>query len=293
MLTVAAAILGFILWPDLWDAPLQTYSEYLKNIVGFSGWNGKILFEGTFYNKDNYPNYFILKLLGLQLTIPTLVVGLIGLILFLIKVWRKEYHWILGGLLIGWFALPIIAVVILHPVIYNNFRHFIFVLPPFFIFAGIAIDWIFSKLTKSTWRVLLIAVLLLPSLIGIIQLHPYEYIYYNEFAGGVNNAFRVYELDYWKTSFTESMLYINSIAPPNAVVSFNDGMELVPWFVRDDIILQGRIRTLTPENIDYVVISTNLNRDQDLLGYFPNMIPIFTVERDGVPLSVVYEFVGN
>ena len=49
-----------------------------------------------------------------------------------------------------------------------------------------------------------------------VHLHPYQYIYYNSFVGGVHGAFHNYELDYWGTSYYEAAEYVNQVASPGA-----------------------------------------------------------------------------
>jgi hypothetical protein len=290
---VVAILIMVILWPDLWSTPVDTYLIYMKNVFGFEKWNAKILFEGRFYNKNTYPNYLLPKLISLQLTEPTLILAGTGLVIAAAKAWRKEYDWILSSLVGGWIIAPVILAVFLHPVIYNGFRHFLFILPPIFIFSAITIDFVFTKLQSKLWRIAIIILLLLPGIIGVIQLHPYEYIYFNSFAGGVDGAFREYELDYWLIAYRESIEYINENAPQDATVSPYYGADRLPWFTRQDIQLRGRIRTTTPEGIDYVIVTTNLNYDLLLIETFPKMEQLYTVERDGIPLAVVYKFIEN
>jgi hypothetical protein len=286
-----AAVIGFVLWPDLWSSPFKTYAEYLKNIVGFEKWNGNILFEGELFNKTNYPNYLLPKLIMLQLTEPVLILSVIGVGIAGIKVWRKKYDWMLIALIAGWFVVPVLLAVVMHPVIYNGFRHFLFILPPIFIFSGICFEYFLDKIRGAFWRLMLVLALLLPGLFGIFQLHPFEYVYFNSFAGGMKGAFREYELDYWFLSYRTAVEYLNENSPPNSTVSIYLGEELVSEFAREDLHLAGRIRTLTPKGIDYLIITTNNNVDMEMERYFPDMKRIYTVERRGVPLAIVYEFV--
>ena len=51
-------------------------------------------------------------------------------------------------------------------------------------------------------RAAIVAGVALPVL-RIVELYPYEYIYFNDLSGGVRAADEHYELDYWGTSFAE------------------------------------------------------------------------------------------
>ena len=61
--------------------------------------------------------------------------------------------------------------------------------------------------------------LLVPGVVGIARLHPYEYVYYNELVGGLQGAEGRFELDYWATGFREAMETINDVAPAKATVA--------------------------------------------------------------------------
>jgi hypothetical protein len=68
---------------------------------------------------------------------------------------------------------------------------------------------------------------LLPSVFGIVSLHPYEYIYYNSFVGGVSGAEGRFETDYWAISFREAAEYVNENASPNATFGWRDLTQIV------------------------------------------------------------------
>jgi hypothetical protein len=68
--------------------------------------------------------------------------------------------------------------------LYDNFRQIFFILPPIFLMAGVALE----AIKNVKWQAALIVICLLPSAFGIVSLHPYEYMYYNSFVGGVSGA---------------------------------------------------------------------------------------------------------
>src|ERR1041384_5517648 len=67
-------------------------------------------------------------------------------------------------------------------------------------------------------RLLLLVVLAFPGLYAIVRLHPYEYIYYNSFVGGIRGADGHFELDYWRTSLPNLALELNNFAVPHSKV---------------------------------------------------------------------------
>jgi hypothetical protein len=112
----------------------------------------------------------------------------------------------LGVLAVAIAALfPLAYVLLARPTAYNVMRHYIFVLPPLAILAGLGLDRALEALRGRARQVALALVLagcLLPAL-RIAQLHPYAYVYFNDLSGGVPAAAGRYELDYWGTSLVE------------------------------------------------------------------------------------------
>jgi hypothetical protein len=98
--------------------------------------------------------------------------------------------------------LPLAVTVIARPAMYNGIRHFVFVLPPLAVMGGLAGAWIAERALRAR-RSALIAVSLLFAagialpVIGMVRLHPYEYVWFNQLAGGVRAAQSRYMLDYW------------------------------------------------------------------------------------------------
>ena len=101
--------------------------------------------------------------------------------------------------------LPLAYALIARPTAYNALRHFIFVLPPLAILAALGLDRALGLLAvrlRPLGQIAIVAGCLLPAS-RIAQLHPYEYVYFNDLSGGVAAAAGRYELDYWGTSLAE------------------------------------------------------------------------------------------
>jgi hypothetical protein len=98
--------------------------------------------------------------------------------------------------------LPLIIAMVKRPALYNGIRHFIFVIPPMAVLAGVAFAAIFSWLQERSRKIqtafatIFILGLVLP-LNEMIRLHPYQYTHFNQIAGTVREADNRYMLDYW------------------------------------------------------------------------------------------------
>jgi hypothetical protein len=132
--------------------------------------------------------------------------------------WMSLLHWIsqpqgtiLFPSICPWLALPVAYALIRRPAMYDGLRHFLFILPPIFIFTGFVFEFLIDYITSLWLCAALILALLLPGIFSIVQLHPYQYTYYNSFIGGTKGASRQYETDYWLTCYMT--LWMNLTRP--------------------------------------------------------------------------------
>jgi hypothetical protein len=252
-------LIAFILWPYLWTNPLQRFIE----AFGFMSDNPtqlKVLFNGQLYSADELPRRYLPVLLGLTLTESTLLLFIIGLFTAFWKQLTKNSSLITSySLLLFWFLIPFAYVILRKPPMYDGYRHFLFMLPPIFIFAGFAFEKIF-ELIKPRWAIgTLVIILLAPGIFGFIQLHPYEYTYYNSFAGGTSGAFRVYETDYWLTCYKDAVEQFNE---PNVQLFIKREPYIAAYYAKDNITIRDyRAEFGKIQSGDYVLVNTRANED--------------------------------
>jgi len=281
-----ALIVVYLTWPGLWGNPILWIFRSLLRVSTFS-WGGKVLFFGETISPNNLPVIYIPTLMSLQFTIPALILFFVGVTIFLLKNSEYELDKTLFFIIATWFFLPLLAIFIVKPTIYDNFRHFLFITPPVFLFAGLGLKFILSKINKKTHSILLILAILLPGIIAIINLHPYQYIYYNSFIGGVEGAFRRFETDYWYTSYYESTNYINQVASKNDTILVYGPSHIVEYYARKDLTII-KYNEENAENqfeeSDYAIITSRGNKDLYLLS---DKQTIYTIEESGATLVVV------
>ena len=98
--------------------------------------------------------------------------------------------------------MPLVIAMVKRPALYNGIRHFVFVIPPMTVLAGVSFAWGMKwlKENRRSWQPAALALfsfgLLLP-LSEMIRLHPYEYTHFNHIAGTVRTADSLFMLDYW------------------------------------------------------------------------------------------------
>ena len=267
-----------VLWPYLWPDPLGRLIGSLLHSANYPDTH-LTLFRGVVYDANDIPILYLPVLLLVQLTETTLLLMLAGAVFLL-----KKVRWDLVALILIWFVVPAAAIVLLRVNLYDNFRQVFFILPPLFLVAGLGLDWLLSLTRQPLTRVLVLLLILLPGLYANVTLYPYQYVYYNQLAGGVQGAYRVFELDYWHLAYKEAQTYVNEVAATNANIFAGNSKPSAQTFARPDLIFNafgGRKRNW--EKYDYVIVSTAENADKKF-AEFPT---VFVVERYGVPLVYV------
>ena len=281
---VYAGITTFITWPYLWPNPIGRLVESIFLMSNFP-WPGRTLFNGQLFEPDQHPISYLPVLLNIQLTKSLLVLMYLGILLLIWLLFCKRLKMDLQLVLIIGAILPLIGLIASRATMYDNFRQILFIIPLLILIAGIALDMLFSVIKPVLIRSVLLIALAFPGIYANIQLHPYEYIYYNSFVGGVQGAYGKYELDYWRTVFSELTLHLNVIAVPNAKVVVGGFNKTVFPYARADFVVEknGENSQRMKGGYDYAILATHHNADR----LYPDAEIIFAVERDGITLGVI------
>jgi hypothetical protein len=283
VITVYALIAIFAMyltWPYLWPNPIGHFFETVQ-VMARHPWPGNVLFNGKTYPANDLPASYVPTFLAIQLTEPVwplFLVGLTAAIFGIVKKQRENLE--LLALTAIWFTLPLLTFIILRPTLYDNIRQSFFIVPPIFFMAGLAFDQIRKPVLQSA----LIALLLLPSLIASIRLHPYEYVYYNQFVGSAKGVVDRFELDYWGTSYREAANEANRIAPPNANVWVDGPAHLFNRFARSDLHIYSPQEAERADHYDVVVTLARYDLEKTS---FPEAPIVYTVTREGAVFAVI------
>ena len=271
-----AIFVTFISWPYLWQNTTERFMDVFfhmaENPVGVG-----VLFRGSVYDSKQLPAEYLPWLMGITLTIPAVLTGLAGFIVFLVGVWKKSLAnetWIMGA----WFLVPFSYVLIMRPPMYDNYRHFLFILPAFFFFCAAAINRLMDF--NQVWIKAAVAfVLLIPGVVGIAGNHPYEYSYYNELAGGIRGAAGKYEVDYWLTCYRELTVAVNTTEKEADTIFAAFMPDLVRYYADSRFQI---FKANDPEYPSESLIFLPLRREG--LTLYSDLPLAYEVQQDGVTL---------
>lgn len=276
MYAIVAAIATYLTWPYLWTNPIVHFLGSFKEMASYP-WYGEVLFNGGKYLAGDLPYSYLPILFAIQLTEPVWILAAIGLVLTLKDLNQNRD---LLTLFLLWFLLPTLLFIFLHISLYDNFRQVLFVLPPIFLLAGVAL----GRIKQVKWQVAMIGLILLPGLIALVKLHPYQYIYYNSFVGGAGNVRGRFETDYWLTSYREAAEYLNENASPGSVIWVEGPGNLYSIFAKEEENVYSWSRLEAPEPFDYIVVTTRYDFDKTV---YPDAEIIHTISRGGADLAVI------
>jgi hypothetical protein len=274
---------SYATWPFLWGDPIGRTLTVLRQMTNFP-WQGTQLYEGQLYHAYELPRSFLPRMLSFQLTEPILLLVVVGTMVLVYRLFGRDKDqkaWQIAVVSI-WFLGPFIFSIVFKTPIYGNFRQLLFITPPLFIVSGLGLDKAFSALQRPILCYLLAGLVILPGVLSIVRLHPYQYIYYNEIVGGVSGASGRFPLD-GCTSSREAMEFVNRTAEPNARIGYDRSFHLVLPYSRDDLELVhvGSTEEAVAKDVDYIYSCSGTG--------FQELPTAYEVVIDGTALSVVRE----
>lgn len=294
-----AILLGFSIfiatWPFLWQDLVwglgQVFGFYKS--IGFTGGSGSISNLMT-------PNFYPIK--WITLTTPAVTLFLCLISLFALPKVIKRDKTKIGLLFLLWFLIPILRVSSKETVIYGGVRQIMEYIPAMAILSGVGFKFIYEKFEKKIKPIpnlgyIIAAVLFLPILFKIIQIHPNESAFFNFLAGGLKGA-REVNIASWANTFgaayRKGIIWINKNTEPNSKLTF--AFELMPnipniW-VRKDILFHNTRRSGFIRDGEYAITLTYQGTAER--SYYDRyleqtQIPVYQETVDGVPVLKIWK----
>jgi hypothetical protein len=264
-------------WPYLWDAPIDKFIQVVR-FMADNPTTLQVFFYGDLYPADALPLRYLPAMMFFTLTEPVWLLASLGFVIAAVEIIRKSIRWQTLLPTLGWFAIPIIYVLLCQPPMYDGFRHFLFIVPPLFVLVGIALDGLLGWIQRIWFQATIILLLLLPGIVPGIRLHPYQYTYYNQFVGGTGRAALRFETDYWLTCYKEAVEQLTPFAEEPVNLFVKREHYIAGYYAPENInVFDYKRRTILAE--DFVLEHSRAN---PALQRFKNNRPFFLrVERDG------------
>ena len=214
LFTIGFCLFLYISWPYIWKAPIVKFGETFSKLSHFN-WNGSVLFQGKVIPAGQIPWIYFPTWFMISNPPIWLLVGFIGTGVILYDFFKKPLVFFQNTnernllLYIASFAIPIFAVIVLHSVIYDDWRHLYFVYPAFVLMAIYGIHKFWKGKVKTAIQVICAIQI---GFIGffMVKNHPFHYVYFNSLVSHEDEYLRKnYDLEYWGCSIKQALEYIS------------------------------------------------------------------------------------
>jgi tetratricopeptide (TPR) repeat protein len=294
----AGYVLAVLIWPYALVSPLKNVVAAFQSA---SHINHSIRqnFEGIMQWSSALPWYYTPKFILMS----SPVAAIAGALIYLLAGGLKKANRLTTFIVYFSFIFPVFWIIYSNANVYGGWRHSLFAYPPIAVAAGLGFsalrDAAKHKLLKAACTALPL-LLLAPPLAFIVRNHPYEYVYFNRFAGGVKGAMGRYELDYYYHSAREAAEWVRADVEKNGAPDSTRKVQVVTWHLpsvsyplRKDTanFSVGFIRWNERgyKDWDYAIfvvtgVNPELLRNKQA---FPPKNTAYSVDVDGVPICIV------
>jgi Dolichyl-phosphate-mannose-protein mannosyltransferase len=205
------SLTGF--WPVLWESPLQTFASNFRSLSHFP-WDGLVLFNGHLDHAKTLPWYYLPEWFFISTPLLWLTTGIAGITMVVLRFIKSPFNYVasLSGksnlLYLLCFFTPLLSIIVLHSVVYDDWRHVYFIYPPFVFLALSAIH----KFNACKGNIIACAICMVQLVLTgffMISNHPCQNVYFNSLVSHKDEHIRMnFEQDYWGSSFKQGIEYI-------------------------------------------------------------------------------------
>ena len=253
----------YLCWPLLWNDPVHRFLESFHNLANIV-WTGKVLFDGHSFAGNELPlNYMPV---WFCITVPELwlIAGLAGCVYIIIAAVRfpvkyfgntPERHFLFY---VAVFLIPVLAMMVLHGVNIDDWRHLYFIYAPFVMLSLFVIN----KLINGKRKAIVKAVCLLQTILVfyfMVKNHPFQQVYFNNFVSHDNEYLRKrYDLEYWGCSFYQGL---------KDLLATNQGTIRITTDLSGQPPLRNNINMLTEQEKKRVIVTDEAGADYFISNY--------------------------
>ena len=291
----AGYFLSIVLWPYALQNPILNPLRSLNVFARFPD-TFRQIFEGKMEWSDFMPWYYLPEYLAI--TVPVIV--LVGQAIFIFLSWRIFRT---GKSFIFWMLLfsilfPLFFVILEKSNLYSGWRHFLFIYPGMVILAAVGFNQLIQLIKKRYiffGTLVMMIVLSIHPMKFILLNHRYDYMYYNQFVGGLKGAYGNFETDYYYVSMKEGSEWLISYLrekniSPGVKVGANYSVQ---WYFRNHPEMQNgyfRYEERSQYDWDYAIVANRYIPPFQLKNKsWPPENAIKVIYADNIPVCAILE----
>ncbi len=297
MIAGGGYILGIIFWPFALQDPINNPLVALDKMTNFPI-TVSVLFEGLQPKSDQLPWYYAIK--WMWISNPILIIAGVGISLVFIGALIRKMGLLAIFMVLFAAIFPPAYAIYQDSVIYDGWRHFLFVWPPVVVLASAGwyyLTYLFTE--KKAVRIGALASFLILWFLPaqwMVKAHPNQYVYFNELFGGIDKAFGQFETDYYMNSVKQG---IEKLVEDEGLMDRNDTITILTNCHKEVVEYQkilgfpGTIRYSKYErriekDWDYAIFISRFTDNSLLQKSWPQEgLELFSIKENGVPLCAV------
>jgi hypothetical protein len=296
-----AWIVMLLWWPYGQVDPIRNPLAVIAKSAHFAEANWTNLYRGVYVPVNKLPWHYLPMLF--YVTLPEfyligVIAGLVRGVTLLVRrrdgtVETNIHHRVKMAWFVCVVVLPFAAVLLTRPVMYDGTRLFLFCIPPLAVFCGLSLTWLIRRALPPISRTVVVALVTLIAVLTVVdmmRLHPYQYVFFNRTSGGLPAAFNRYETEYWGTSYKEGVEWLAKNyrldAPPQSIALQNTSNPFLTAYYLDPDEPETRRFYSTWLALNPDVVMSITRWDQHL--NYPGRL-LHVVRRMDTPLLFVIE----
>ncbi len=209
---VLAWLVLLVFWPRAFLSPVEGPAAAVESVSKYKAFDSPTLLRGKLVSSqkvpwDYLPTYFLVQLP--EFTGVLLVVGVGASLRRAWQRWKRREALPLSVLLLVMATfLPPLYAIVRGSTLYDGLRHFLFLMPPIAVLGASGFVWVCDELRKRDWRwAFALAVVggafVVDQTVALVQLHPYQHVFFNRVSGGTKPAVKRYETEYYGALYQE------------------------------------------------------------------------------------------
>lgn len=299
LLLVTTVGVLYATWPYLWTDPVEHFATAFANMSKFR-WNGRVLFNGAAVKASELSWTYIPVWFTISTPIPYLLAGAVGTLAVVVAFVRSPRTFLLDPvrryalMFLGYWIVPVVAVVVLGSVLYDSWRQVFFIYAPFVLLAVHGL-WTVSR--RSALARKLVAAFCAASFVATLAVmaagHPLEHVYFNALVpdSRPEEVRERFEMDYWGTSYKQALEHILATDPAPVIrvaVANTPGLHNAMLLTRAQ---RERLRFVPVEEADYFVTNHRAHDNVDLGRHVaePGRYSSFRIRISNSTISEVFK----
>ena len=256
----------YVLWPYLWDDPIQNLFLALRDML--KGHEKIILINyyfGEYISSDMMPWHYRIVWFLISTPVVILFLFFIGVSLFLRKIvnlidlslnneFKLDNRSFIDIFLFLTFFLSFFIVLEFNKSKFGGWRHIYYLYPIVIYFCLYLINYFKknAKILNKNLIVILITLNLSYTFYWSIKNHPHQYLFFNFLSK--NYAYKNFDLDWWGVTHKSSIEYILQESKKNKILVYAEGFtNLKDTHLYLDKKTKDRVVIVDYQNADYVI----------------------------------------